>query len=98
MSGSFVPLPRLIAYRFPAMLTKGAVEDLIVQHLSREPGGAAPATKKAVGREKKIFLSDRELRRLYKPGSRTVRVPSNSIVSPLSLDWLDYDGITVVRG
>lgn len=79
------------------MLTKGAVEDLIMQHLSRESGGAAPAAGKTARRGKKVFLSDRELRRLYKPGSRTVRVPSNSIVSPLSLDWLDYDGITVVR-
>ncbi|MBI4350929.1 MAG: hypothetical protein HY550_05785 [Elusimicrobia bacterium] len=80
------------------MLTRGAVEDLIMQHLSREAGGAAPAVKKRGGPEKKVFLSDWELRRLYKPGSRTVQVPSNSIVSPLSLDWLDYNGITVVRG
>ncbi|MDO8805672.1 MAG: hypothetical protein Q7R35_14730 [Elusimicrobiota bacterium] len=80
------------------MLTKGAVEDLIMQHLSREPGGAAPAGKKVPAVVKKVFLSDWELRRIYKPGSKTVQVPSNVIVSPLSLDWLDYNGITVLRG
>jgi len=78
------------------MLTKGAVEDLIMHHLSRSTGGgASPALKKAPGPGKKTFLSDYELRRLYKPGSRTVAVPPGTIISPLSLDWLDYDGITV---
>lgn len=80
------------------MLTKGAVEDLIMQHLSRGTGGAAPAVKKVPEITKRVFLSDHELRRLYKPGSKTVQVPSNSIVSPLSLDWLDYNGIKISRG
>lgn len=79
------------------MLTKGAVEDLIMQHLS-QTGGGAPAVKKVPEVKKKVFLSDWELRRIYKPGSKTVQVPSNAIVSPLSLDWLDYNGITVLRG
>lgn len=79
------------------MLTKGAVEDLIMQHLSREPGGAAPLVEKSLGTKKRVFISDWELRRIYKPGAKNVQVPANSIVSPLSLDWLDYNGITVVR-
>ncbi|MEK7722427.1 MAG: hypothetical protein AAB359_08560 [Elusimicrobiota bacterium] len=53
--------------------------------------------KKVAEIKKKVFLSDWELRRIYKPGSKTVQVPANSIVSPLSLEWLEYDGITVVR-
>lgn len=80
------------------MLTKGAVEDLIMQHLSRGAGAAAPVIKKIRELEKKVFLSDWELRRVYQAGSRTVKVPANAIVSPLSLDWLDYNGVTVVRG
>lgn len=79
------------------MLTKGAVEDLIMQHLSGVPGGAAPLAKRKAGPEKRVFISDWELRRLYKPGAKSVQVPAGSIVSPLSLDWLDYNGITVVR-
>lgn len=35
--------------------------------------------------KKRVFISDRELRR--NPWS----IPENSIISPLSLDWLDYE-------
>ncbi len=80
------------------MLTKGAVEDIIMQHLAGKAGGAAPAARKAPELKKKVFISDWELRRIYIPGSRSVRVPADSIVSPLSLDWLEYEGIKVVRG
>ncbi|OGS09735.1 MAG: hypothetical protein A3J70_09125 [Elusimicrobia bacterium RIFCSPHIGHO2_02_FULL_61_10] len=79
------------------MLTKGAVEDLIMQHLSRGAGGAAPLAKIIPGCKKRVFISDWELRRIYKPGAKSVQVPADSIVSPLSLDWLDYNGITIVR-
>ncbi|HBA61451.1 MAG TPA: hypothetical protein DCZ92_11680 [Elusimicrobia bacterium] len=79
------------------MLTKGAIEDLIVQHLRPAPG-AAPVSKKVPELKQKLFLSDLELRKLYKPGSRTVTVPANAIVSPLSLDWLDYDGVKIIHG
>lgn len=79
------------------MLTKGAVEDLICEHLSRADRGAlAPAVKRPAP-VRKMFLSDWELRRLYKPGSRSLTVPANAILSPLSLDWLDYNGVKVVR-
>lgn len=80
------------------MLTKGAVEDLIMSHLSRNsPGGTAFAPGRGAGAVKKVFISDWELRRLYKPGDRSVTVPANAIVSPLSLDWLDYNGVAVLR-
>lgn len=79
------------------MLTKGAVEDLICEHLARaDRGFSAPPGKKPAP-VKKVFLSDWELRRLYKPGARSVEVPANAILSPLSLDWLDYNGVRVVR-
>lgn len=79
------------------MLTKGAIEDLIVHHLARTSPGGTGAPAKAAAPVKKVFVSDWELRRLYKPGSRSVTVPANAIVSPLSLDWLDYNGIAVLR-
>ncbi|MDD2806020.1 MAG: hypothetical protein PHV33_10730 [Elusimicrobiales bacterium] len=78
------------------MLTKGALEDLIMQHLRPAPG-AVPAVKKVPALKKRIFISDWELRRLYTPGARMVSVPANAILSPLSLDWLDYDGVKVLR-
>jgi len=53
------------------MLTKGAVEDLIMQHLSRRgQGAAAPAPGKVPELRKRIFLSDYELKRKFVPGSR----------------------------
>ena len=54
--------------------------------------------KKVPEVKKKVFLSDWELRRIYKPGAKTVQVHDNVIISPLSLDWLDYNGVAVVRG
>jgi len=78
------------------MLTKGAVEDLIMQHLRPAPGAAAPASKKVPELRHRVFLSDLDLRRLYQPGSKTVTVPADTIVSPLSMDWLDYDGIKII--
>ena len=80
------------------MLTKGAVEDVIMLHLSRRgQGGAAPVPKKVPELGKKVFLSDREMRGLLKSGQRSVTVPGNALISPLAQDWLDYDGITVIR-
>lgn len=80
------------------MLTKGAVEDLIIEHLSRKNGGgAAPAQRKPAPPVRKTFLSDRELRKLYRPGDKAVRVPANAILSPLSMDWIEFDGVRIVR-
>lgn len=80
------------------MLTKGAVEDLIHEHLSRRAGGGAvPAARKVPELKKRLFLSDLELRRLYRPGDRRIRVPAGAIISPLALDWIDFNGIEVVR-
>lgn len=79
------------------MLTKGAIEDLIMQHLSgRAREGAPDAPRKPAAQARKVFVSDWELRRMYKPGEKTVTVPANSIISPLSADWLDYDGVKVI--
>ena len=79
------------------MLTKGAVEDLIMEHLSRQGKGEAPLARKVPDLRKKTFLSDWDARRLYKAGSRTLRVPADAIISPLALDWLDFNGIEIIR-
>ena len=79
------------------MLTKGAVEDLIMQHLRPGPAGTASLMRKVPEIKHRVFLSDWQLRRIYKPGAKTVTVAANAIISPLSLDWLDYNCITVIR-
>jgi len=80
------------------MLTKGAIEDLIAEHLFRKgPAAVAPELKKIPELKKKIFLSDFELRKKIAAGAKSISVPANAIISPLALDWLDYDGIKIIR-
>ncbi|HNW45065.1 MAG TPA: hypothetical protein PKI19_11210 [Elusimicrobiales bacterium] len=80
------------------MLTKGAIEDLIAAHLSRDRSGkAASSPRKVPELKKKIFLSDFELRKKLAPGARSLSVPANAIISPLALDWLEYNGIEIIR-
>jgi hypothetical protein len=81
------------------MLTKGDIADIICEHLPGSSGQGAVAPVKAASRPvpKRVFISDWELRKLFKPGQKTVKIPSNAIVSPLSLDWLDYAGVEVLR-
>jgi len=43
------------------------------------------------GKIKKVFLSDWELRRRA-AGQKAVDLPENTIISPLSRDWLEYQG------
>ncbi len=88
------------------MLTRGDIADALYERLFRDRPGEAYARgtgdtirhgvpKKAPA--KKVFLSDWEIRRLVKPGQKRLSVPANAIVSPLSLDWLDYNGVEIVR-
>jgi hypothetical protein len=87
------------------MLTKGDIADVIAAYLARETAGAAVALKtcgQTAARAskplpKRVFITDWEMKRLVKPGGKSVRLPAGAIVSPLSLDWLDYDGIEVIR-
>ncbi|MDT8287500.1 MAG: hypothetical protein RQ748_10345 [Elusimicrobiales bacterium] len=80
------------------MLTRGDIADALYERLFRDRPGEAPArpAKKAPP-AKKVFLSDWELRRMMKPGQKRLAVPANAIVSPLALDWLDYNGVEIVR-
>ncbi|MEI7528750.1 MAG: hypothetical protein WCK76_07385 [Elusimicrobiota bacterium] len=81
------------------MLTKGAIEDLIAEHLFRgRSGGGSPAPKKVPELQHRVFLSDFELRAMITAGGRAIKVPANAIISPLALDWIEYNGIEIVRG
>lgn len=79
------------------MLTKSDIGDIICEHLRVRPGGgrAAPAASRPL--PKRVFISDWELKKLYKPGMKSIKLPANAILSPLSLDWLDYSGVEVIR-
>ncbi len=69
-----------------------------MQHLSRRAAGeAAPVHRKVPELGKKVFLSDFELKKKFIPGAGSISVPANAIISPLALDWIDFNGIRVVR-
>lgn len=44
---------------------------------------------------KKIFISDWELKKKYFKND-TVIIPSNAILSPLSLEWIEYNNIKII--
>lgn len=84
------------------MLTKGDIADALWARLfgasaaaSAVPPAAAPARKPAP--VKRVFLSDYEVKKLLPPGGRTLKVPANAIISPLSMDWIEFNGIRIVR-
>jgi hypothetical protein len=81
------------------MLTKGDITDVISDYLLRGSKAQAGAMTARASRPlpKRVFMTDRELKKLVKPGQKAVKVPANAIVSPLSMDWLDYNGIEVTR-
>jgi len=78
------------------MLTKGDIADVISEYLSRGSKSAPAPAGASRPLPKRVFITDWEMRRLVKPGQKSVIVPANAIISPLSADWLDYNGIEVV--
>ncbi|OGS08044.1 MAG: hypothetical protein A2270_03095 [Elusimicrobia bacterium RIFOXYA12_FULL_51_18] len=81
------------------MLTKGDIADVISEYLLRGPRSCAGAVTAKASRPlpKRVFISDWELKKLVKPGQKAVKVSAADIISPLSMDWLDYNGIEVIR-
>lgn len=46
---------------------------------------------------KKTFISDYEIKKkYYDKDSKTITIPPNSIISPLSMDWIDYENIKII--
>lgn len=77
-------------------MKKEHIADVIYSHIKkgeakvqRFPSASKPA--------KKIFLSDWEIKKLYNRDKKEIKVPVNAIISPLSMDWLEYNNIKVVR-
>jgi hypothetical protein len=91
------------------LLTRNDLLDILFEQFARHTAGAgshyprpaagrnvvAPALK-STAKQKRIFLSDRELRRMRKPGAKEIEVPAGAIISPLAKDWIDYEGIKIV--
>lgn len=45
---------------------------------------------------KRIFISDWELKRKYFKDN-VIIIPENAILSPLSIDWIEFNSIKVIR-
>lgn len=70
------------------MITRADISDIILAAVGKD--------RKTRTVAKRIFLSDWELRRLRKPSGKSISVPRGAIISPLSKDWLEYEGIEVI--
>ena len=71
--------------------------DIIAGFLLDDKKPAELNQKKAVkSLTKRIFLSDYDIRKMLVPGEKILKVPTNAIISPLSIDWIDFNGIKVV--
>jgi hypothetical protein len=45
---------------------------------------------------KRTFISDYEIRKkYYNPETKEVTIPPNSIISPLSIEWIEYNMIKI---
>ena len=103
MARLFQPLMAIVVRKI-IMLTKGDIADVITAYLARgstgagaDPRGRIPS-RASKPLPKRVFITDWEMKRMVKPGQKSVNIPAGAIVSPLSLDWLDYNGIKIVRG
>ena len=76
------------------MLTKDDLIDLIVAGLAKAGTAAAVSPRGPKGRP---FLSEHDLKKRLTPGGKRLTIPSNSILSPLALDWLTLGGVEIFR-
>ena len=76
------------------MLTRADLVDIIIDAVARSKSAPVSVVVPQSGRAR-IFLSDWELRRMRAPGAKTVKVPRGALISPLSRDWLDYEGVKI---
>ena len=80
-------------------MEKKHIADIIWSRLSAAPGSkpAGGNEKKVSELKKKVFISDWEARKLYNKEKNEIAVPSNAMLSPLSLDWIEYQNVGIVR-
>ena len=60
------------------------------------PPAAAPAPVKPP-QKGRVFLSEYHIRKALTPGSSTLTIPKDAIVSPLASEWLALKDVRIVR-
>jgi len=94
------------------MFTRNDLVDLIARHLSAAQAGpaaeAAPRGEQAdAGAEEprlapmlpkgRLFLSEYDVKKRLTPDAQELKIPGETILSPLVSDWLVLKGIKIVR-
>jgi len=79
------------------MLTRDDVIDIILERLSA-PAAPLPARGRLAGdiRGRK-FLSEYDIRKQLTVNSQELKIPRDSIISPLAEDWLTLRRIKITR-
>lgn len=74
------------------------ISDIIYEFIYGKPQIKTTSDKNIKNKKiKKTFITDHELRKkYYNPSTKTVTIPSNSIISPLSIDWIEYENIKII--
>jgi len=85
------------------MLTKDDLLDIIMERLGqassgpRLPGPAAPPKPLDQELRGRLFLSEYDIKKRLTQGAQELRIPRDSIISPLATDWLTLRRIRIVR-
>ena len=82
------------------------IKDALLRHLAPPPARAAvnpvavvpPAAASAPPTLiRRVFLTDRDVRKALTPGTRDLTIARDAIVSPLAQEWLALNGVRIVR-
>ena len=85
------------------MFTRDDLIDAILSRLGRPaaPSPARPSRALEGARPNntrgRAFLSEYDIKKALTPGAQLLTIPKDAIVSPLAQEWLDFQGIAVVR-
>lgn len=77
------------------MLKPDDLVDTIMESLFNKKGSDLKEPRSAPAQ--KVFLSEYEIKRMLVQGAKELKVPANSIVSPLAMEWLEMRGIKITR-
>lgn len=80
-------------------MKKEHIVDIIYSHIVGKEGTTkrSAVSLSAPKSVKKIFLSDWDVRKIYDRQKKELRIPSNAIISPLSMDWIEYNEVKIIR-
>ena len=76
------------------MFTRDDLIDVIVGHLRGREPSKTPARAEPRGRP---FLTEYDVKKRLTAGQTRLTLAKEAIISPLAMDWLILNGVTIVR-